>query len=855
MSNFEWQHEDGEWDDTSSQPLPKPSKSKRYVIVGVGLILVLVMAVLVITWQVNQQLQRTETAVKTNILASHHLVQSAAASADSELLLSVLSGRLPSWTDAQQENLLANVMFDRAPWGLELIPSPINREPQLTIAPDLTEGELVFPLDYQFMTTSGVTETVVLSQTAVYRQGIRSWLLAPPDSAFWGDWQTTEGERLTLIYPERDTPWAEKLAVDLEQILQQICLDPDLPDCAEDAMYTIRFDSHPGSLADAAEWTNLYNDDPYLNLPAPTLFGLPADEAAYQAMVQAYGVPLATAVFTNLFGWECCRYPAIFQTITEYQLSKMGLMAWPITTGDHIQALQEGLDFIALTDYWRSYQSDESDSSNWFLYTAFDFIFRQYPDLSPVYLLTSMQERGDMAYWLGDGFNQTGYQLGSMPDLWQTLQTEWWQFAYTETLLAQEYEAPPIPLPAQDIVLACLSEAQFDLDTTMSLYRLDRKEDRWQELLSSNSFILFNPFLNDEGIIIQALDLDETNQWQTQIWPFAGQQTELSNENGMFFSLGQFDPTGRFVITFAGEDESAVPEPMLIDLDSCTETTCDMLALPGLPNWSPDGEHTLISNKNIFATDGMAFWRNDSMVIFDATQPPEHSGFWLGDAWGQLSVDKTEADIVGNGYSPFWLDNETVGFVRQSQETGDAEVVVQSITGGDLNTLVTLADIQAEAPDDALALANIRYVVTHPAQPNKLFVVALDALGQEAYVFMVDQMTGNIDLRIQSPIQPYHSLGFSPNGRWLVLTGYQDESIGGTSTFVVHDLESNDTQTYTSNQDGLMLSPLYDWSADGNWILFSVNDRVLSMVAPAYHYQLVQLHDQGYCTSMAWINR
>jgi Tol biopolymer transport system component len=128
-------------------------------------------------------------------------------------------------------------------------------------------------------------------------------------------------------------------------------------------------------------------------------------------------------------------------------------------------------------------------------------------------------------------------------------------------------------------------------------------------------------------------------------------------------------------------------------------------------------------------------------------------------------------------------------------------------------------------------------------------------LGQEAYVFRVDRVTGEIDLRIQSQIQLYHSLGFSPNGRRLVLMGYQDDINGQTTLFVVHDLENDETQTYTSSVDGLMLSPLYDWSADGNWLLFLMNGRVLNMVAPAYNYQLVQLHDQGYCTSMAWINR
>ncbi|MBE2221101.1 MAG: hypothetical protein IAF02_06150 [Anaerolineae bacterium] len=866
MSNFEWRQEDGDgdWDERPFQSAPESPKSRRRFAVVILILFALVTAGFVLYRQVNDQLQQTETAIQADILASHNLIQTAAQSQDKELLLSVLSGRLPSWTDAQQEALAAGVLYDRTPWGLPfasdsiatLAIADLETDAQLLLTSDLREAELHFPLTYQFTTTTGISETIVLSQTAVYRQGMRTWLLSPPDTEFWGNWQTNEGERLTLIYPERDKLLAEKLAFDLEQILQQLCTDPDLPDCAEDVTYTIRLDTHPESLVNAMAPRDLLDGEPYLTLPAPTLFGLPTDEAAYEALVQAYSVPLATAVFADLFGWECCLHPAIFQTLVEYQLGHMGIMAWPITTADHVQALRDGLSFSSLSDYWRTYQSDEPDTSTKFLQIAFDFMFRQYPDLSPPYLLSNIRERGDMAFWLSDGFNQTGYQLGSVPDLWQTLQSEWWQFAYTETLLAQEKEELPIPLPTQDIALACLSDENFDRETTMTLYQFNRDKESWQELMTSNSFILFDPFLDDNGLVIQSLDLDETNQWQTQIWAFDGEQTWLSSDEKMtFFSFGQFDPTGRFVITFAGENESPMMQPTLIDLQSCAESACDLLPLPGLPTWSPDGKRTLISNKNIFDAGGIAFWRNGRMVIFDATQPPAYTGFWLGDALGQLPAEKAEVEVIGNGYSPFWLDNDTYGYVRQHPETGDAEVVVQSVTGDALETVVTLAEIQAKAPDKALALANIRYVITHPAHPDKLFVVALDALGQEAYVFMVDRVTGDLNLRIQSKIQLDHSLGFSPNGRWLVLTGYQDEAIGRTTNFIVLDLENNETQTYTSNLDGLTLTPLYDWSADGNWLLFVINNRVLSMVAPEYKYQLVQLHNQGYCPSIAWINR
>jgi hypothetical protein len=240
-------------------------------------------------------------------------------------------------------------------------------------------------------------------------------------------------------------------------------------------------------------------------------------------------------------------------------------------------------------------------------------------------------------------------------------------------------------------------------------------------------------------------------------------------------------------------------------------------------------------------------------MLFDAAQPPNIVTFWAGDALGQLP--EAEPTVLGTGYSPFWVNNDTFGFVRYHPETNEPEVVVRTANAEELTTVITLADIQALVPDTVREPVNIRYVITHPAQPENLFAVALDALGQEAYVFAYDRISDTLDLRLQSQIQPFHSLGFSPNGRWLVLTGNDNESIGETSTLYIHDIEANETQTYTSDYGSSMVSPLYDWSLDGNWVLFLVNHRVVSIVAPEYDYQMVFAHDQGNCTSMAWINR
>ncbi|PID86002.1 MAG: hypothetical protein CSB13_05130 [Chloroflexi bacterium] len=860
--SFEWHtEEDGVWDvPPPRQPPPQPSKSKRIFFWGAMLLFALVAAGMVIYWQVTERLQQAETNVQTNILAAHNLWQTAVVTTDAELFLSVLSGRIPSWTDAQQEALDENVIFERAPWGLTLIDgSPpsweladLEQPITLNLSTDLLEAELQFPLDYQFLTQSGVTTTVTLSQTAVYRQGARSWLFSPPDSEFWGDWQTYEGQRLTLIYPERDREIAERLAESLEQILAQICDHPDLPACAEDASYTIRFDLHPEGLLDAADVETLFGVEPYLNMPTPTLFGLPGDETAYEALLQTYAVPLGTAVFADLFDWTCCRQIDIFQMLVIYQLADMGITSWPITAQHHIQAMKDGNSFLNVPDFWRKNNPENYSEPIHFLYIAFDFIFQQYEGLSPVSLLSNFQNWEDINYWLDNNLLQTGYQLGSVQDLWRVIQDEWWHYAYTQTLLAQENEEPPIPLPDQDIALVCLSSPQFDLDTTMSLYRYNYQDDTKLQLLASNNFVSFNPFLNDSGMIIQNLAFDESEQWQTKIWNFEGVRTQMEGEDQIFFSLGQFDPSGRYAIALQ-ENEGSLLKFMLIDLASCDENQCETITLMGFPIWSPDGERTLMTSDNVFESSSVTFQRNGRMVLFDVIQPPLAADFWIGDRLGRITDDQPEPVIIGTGYSPFWLDNETFGFIRQHPDTGEDEIVIWLAEG--LETLITLAEVQDEVPREDLSLAHIRYVVTHPAWPDNLVVVALDPLGREAYVFLYDRVTGSLDLRLQSEIAPYHSLGFSPNGRWLVLTGFDHKQNVNSNVYIVHHIESNETQTYRSSLTGFMLSPLYDWSADGNWLSFLINDQVISMVAPEYKHQIVKVHGQGNCTSLAWINR
>ncbi|MFO7679093.1 MAG: hypothetical protein R6X34_03500 [Chloroflexota bacterium] len=862
MSKFEWQTgEDDRWEnDRAADRNPKPGKHKRPFPLILLLVAALLLAGWVLTRQVSQQVASATAAVQTDILAAHNLVQTADARRDVELLRSVLSGRLPEWTAAQEETVTAGILYGRQPWGL--VSTAPNGVPfslddlaervSLSLSPELNEAELQFPLAYTHTLVSGVQQTVVFTQTAVYRRGARSWLIASPLPEFWGRWVTNRGDRLTLIYPQRDADLAERLAADLEALLAEVCADPTLPDCPDDFNVAVRLDTHPQSLVDSIDKRSLFSNTPYLQLPSPSLFGLPQDDAAYDALFRAYAAPVVTAVFADLFDWECCHHAPMFQVLTEYQLKQMGILPWPVTDEYHTRALRENVSLEDLFPMWRAQKFLNSQEEGWFLYAAFDFLLNQYPTLSISQLLPSIGEQNNLSLWLTNALNREGYQIGSGEVGLANLDREWWHFAYTQTLLAQENQPLPLPLPEQDAILLCMSDVNFDQSSNMSLVRYNPSDESVTDLLTTQGVILFNPLQADNGLILQKIPLDGTENWRTEIWRFADSDTSLQGDHYMSFFLGQFDPSGRYAVMFISEVEQALPQPHLLDLDSCNETTCDLSLLAGLPVWSPDGEKTIIENASI--TEFTTYLRNDMMMILDASIPPRVNKMWLGDSRGQLPGAAAEVPVIGEGFSPFWVDDDTFGYIRLA--AGDIfEVVTRSLSREEVELVATTADLEALLPAGNRAPIKLRYVMTHPAQPDLLMMAALNEFAREVYVFSYNLETDELTLHLQSLIQPYHSLGFSPNGRFLVLTGVGDGEQGNARIIYVHDLDTFETQTYFSEYVRFGFSPLYDWSADGNWLLFQVDERVLSLTAPAYQYQMVQSHEQGYCTSMAWINR
>lgn len=864
MSQFDWRTEDdASWREPPKPPPPEPRKRPWGVIVFI--LLALLTAGFVVYRQLERQIDAATTAVQTDVLATHNLAQTAVARGDLELFRSQLSGRDPAWTETQESLLTAGLIQGREFWGWQ---QPIFSPPltladltavsdplALTLAPDLNSAELQFPLTYLVTQADGVTETITLAQTAVYRRGKNRWLLAPPEEAFWGGWVTNRGDLVTLIYPQRDTLVAERLAADLEVMLRQLCETfPDLA-CPDDLHISLRLDADPAIMSTATDWPAFLDGGLTLHLPAPTLMGRPVDQAGYDALYRAYGAQVATAVIADRIDWQCCRHAPFFQVLVDAMLRQMDLRPWPVTDADHARVLRESVGTTDLNAYWE--QTDWqgwSQEDAWELYTAVDFLLQSYPDIGPLAWLRELHSNRSIVSWLNSVlYGEQGATLGAGPAVLETLDEKWWQFAYAQTLLAQQQMPRPLPFPDQDLQLVCLTDQNYDDNTMTAVRHYNLPQETWTDVLSRTGYLLVTPLLDDSGWVVQAFPFVDNAVQVAEIWR-DGQSTPIHSEEDISLTLGQFDPNGRFLINYTFNPDIDRPIPTLLDLEECTAAACTPIELSAQPYWSPDSQATILTPSDVFE-DG-ALFINGRMMLFDPLLTPVVAPLRLGDGLGQL---QTPDELpFGEGYSPFWLDDQQVGYVRPgAPETGD-EIVLLSLPDMTSQTILTLADLQATMPKSLYAPASIRYVLPHPQQTGLLFVMALDALGREAYVFSYDWPTGELVLRLQSPVRPFHALGFSPDGRWLALTGSnKDEYNGGTNSGVlyVHNIATQETQTYISQFANFVLSPQYDWSADGRWLLFFVDDRILSLVAPDFHYQWVFAHDQRNCSSMNWINR
>ena len=857
---FDWQTEEDEsiWDDNPAPPKETAVSRNRTWLVG----LILVVAFGIAGWFVYQQLVRQTDAavanVEADIISSHNLVQTAAETGDGDLLRALLSGRDMVWAETQQE-LVEQGLFWERPFFDMTLRSEQHEIVETTIDPALEAAEVVYTQKYDILGTDGVTETVVMQNTAVYRRGSQRWLYAPLESEFWGEWETIESDKLMLVYPIRDQDIAERLFIDLEAIVEQACAELADLNCDETDQLIIRLEKDPQVMAELGNIEGLTQSGLRLNLPAPSLVGVPVDEAGYEALQRGYARVIVTAVIADAVSWDCCEHAPIFETLLSYQFSQLNLRPWTITIDDHI-ALWEETQFVSLDNLYAYWEQDNAGelaaSDRLFLQTAVDFILHQYPNQSAANLQRQLSiEENSFLRWVRNFPSQSNDARFVSPSMLISLLDEEWRLF---TLLQKDIgmaETEPIPLPEQDVQLLCMQDTSDQPQMLLARYQLESQS--WVVERENQLFTLLYPTVDEESVVLLGLEFDN-NQPSSSIELWLDGQSSLVSKDGRYLvTLGQFDSTGRYLAAIEFPQDGQIPEEysaMLFDLNDCDETGCATIAVPGLPSWSPSGRRAIYLD-SVFI-EATATFADGRVWLVNGSQSPQSFPMYFVEGIVDVSEIDEPLTPIAEGFSVFWLDEERFGFVQSLGSTRQQVVLMTSDSEPDV--ILETADLIELMPENVrLGHLLVQYVRPNPANTNQLFIVSNDIDGQ-GHLFFMDLETAVIEYRFSFGQMDNHLSGFSPDGRYWVTTGAKRESseLNIVSDFLtIHAVAENQTDDYLFDSADNSLNFVFDWSTDGEWLLSILDDGLLQLIAPDYNYRQVIEHDFGECQMVSWINR
>jgi hypothetical protein len=876
-ANFDWQTEEDErrtqsgWDDVvETGPDRPPRRPLPWRLIAVVVVLVAAVGG-IIWWRVDRRVSATLQAFRTDVIASHNLIQRAAADGDEEIFRSVLSGRMPTWTAGALEVFHEQLLFDRSPLGLIPVEGSLpfilsipdeeaalgEQAADITFSPDLNEAVVTVNQPYQ---REGSPDTVVLQQTTVFRRGDSRWLLSPPMDEFWGDWITVEGQYLNLIYPARDEPVAGRLAEDLDAEIGRLCATLEEINCSADLQLTVRLDTDPATLASLSSplgaLRRAREREDILELPAPTLVGLPLadDNDGYAALRDGYARHLLAAVIAQAVGWRCCDEELLFDLILEYQLGELGLKTWPVGEAEYQRVLDSRIRLSDLGVFLRGrFPSFIPAEREWELRTAVDFLASGVPGVTTTGMQRALQRSRNFERFLNEML------ANAEPDTsapYPGLDLAFWLHAFEMQDRTGESLSPP---EDEELYLACTAVDGNQSSDTSTLLRYSPDEQHWTEMYSLQGFVWMSALPNPEMLLLQEFAL-EGESWRTNIWRDGGSTPAYAGDEGLFaISFGETDPDGRRMVTYAYDPDAESVRSFLLNLSDCDDG-CTTSELAGLPFWSPDGRWAVYAGDNRTFPQSSFLAANERYIVLQSTDGFEDVELNLGP--GDAEPDSPELSSIGRGHSPFWVNERTFGYIRRAEVDDPAaqageEIVIASVDDRTPELVLASSDILNFLPEELPARRlSLTYVATHPAHPNRLFIVATDLSEQRAYVILYDLDERLPEVRLQMLANLNHSLSFSPDGRYLVMTGQDRRATppdDNSGVLLVHNIAENRTFPFLTRLPFFLPSVVYDWSADGRWLAVALEDKLVGLIAPDERHVSLIAHNYDGCTSVAWL--
>ncbi len=794
--SFEWRKdEEGDWEEqvpvlvVEERP---PWPYHRYVVIFA----VVVVLGGIAYWQLARRATAAEANLTEQVEASVGVWQQAILEQDLELFDSLLSYGDGGWAVSQKQLLVGEQFWGRRFWGWQW-QGTVDVMPLVRLSPDLTQAEVVLRQRYEVKSAEVVTTTAVLTQTAVFRLNQDRWLLATPLPSFWGEEQHIERQNLHITFPDRDRKIILELAEPLADGLQQICLRATGQLCDSQWQASVYFSTDPDTIYDGRlprEYPQMGN----INLPTPTLFGLPQDEAGLHLLTQNYLSHLVPAMLPTVLGWQGERQ-FFYEGLGAHLLTEWGLRSSILAPSQYELLLNPPVTLQEIGLMWAS--SDFART-----------ISREHVAALIEFLLA----RGETAVSLQHRMTLPNFwQWANLPANDSSIEQAWLQFLYDNSTSASR--SLPIPLPKADIRLICDDD----------LYRYDGRV--WQDEMEGYSGqFLVEVVPHDAGLIVRDRYYEEVaKEYRGRaFWAKGEQMIRFSewrtNMDAPLVSAQKHDPTGRKLVL---EEDDPVNQLSvryrLLDLDDCDQESCLLRFLPGWPVWSGDGRSTLIMQSNL----------NNLLV-------PQQTQLWLGDSDGQIVAE------LGLGYAPFWLDEQRYGYVRLNDE-GQSEVIVAYINDGAPQLLLTMAKLWEYLPElnDPLS-AFVASVLVNPTNVDNLLITVATRDSDDIFLFSVGWQGDQVS-KIRS-LGARHGViesVYSPDGRFILIDTLSKETGLRTLMFDTPSLDMEADDSYIREVSNVAA---YAWTPDSNWLLINY-PGFLKLIAPEYHYQKIIPHGFGNC--------
>lgn len=433
------------------------------------------------------------------------------------------------------------------------------------------------------------------------------------------------------------------------------------------------------------------------------------------------------------------------------------------------------------------------------------------------------------------------FRAGSAVALDTFLQTAGYHVPYPVGYQPYRLAELPIPdWPEQDVLTLCEADEPvlYRYDPNAAAWHLDSANQLWTGRRLTWQRIQFLPLPDDAGLLFW-FEPWQDGQITHQYWYWDGQTGMLLKETPFAF------PPYLWIKMIPAPDLANRYLPLVyprMNVDGhfsfrfghlpwggCANGECQETTFDELPVWSPRLDYAILSS----ITGGLT-----------------HT-----DAAGRFRT------YLGQGHSPFWLDDDTFGYIRYLTGTDweAAEIVLSHRLDEQAihlrnEILVTNEALVAAAPHSSSQTPLlIHKVIQSPTDPATLLILArtlAQGTVDMSYLFTLNATTGQItflakDKRLGEPVT------FSPNGRYITRMAYQSSYWDLTT----HDLYTGGEHHWTTSiANTVAWARRYDWSENERWLVLAEDDTLRLLAIGENYEQRILLPEQG-CYAVSWVDK